>query len=701
MSAWPAVPLVAGEAWPAASPAKRLPFSELRGSSSSSSSLRSKIRRSSSQPSGGVSLSADAALRSKQQHQQQRRQRRQQQQLAGLLVGCSALARKRLGSAALARRRLQLSAAAGEQLSGEPRGLRSGSLRGSLFLFQIPLTLPTVFPASLAGLLPKHSVVLAELAAESGGGFAAFDFEPRQKDSLGSALRLLSGGSVPGRFGAREMRQLPSGAVRVGLLKEDASVEQVAGAIALNARFDSNLSLSSNDCNTYARSVLELLLNQPSSPTGQRLYSTLDADVMDEGSQLVYKEPSLIGAIVLVAGTTVGAGILALPAVTQKVGFLPSSGALFLCWLYMATTGLLIAEVALADMASSGKQATSLQSMASRTIGPIGAFVSSASFVIVHFGLLVAYISKGGELLAEVFGGASAAAPGPVLFAAVFGGLVFATKGSDTLELLNNAFAAVVLVSFFLLVSLALPLVEPSRLFDVADWSSTSDIVPTLLLSLVYHNVVPTICAKLEGDRGKISLAIVVGSFLPFLMFLIWNGVILAAVPPGGSADPLDALRASQGSGLLGLGVLAFSLSAIVTSFIGFVIALTDFFADVLGDGSSSSDTGSARNLNRVRDFALTLLPPLALACYDPSLFFQAIDKAGAFGVSMLFGFLPAWMALMQRASELPVLVRSPGFLGGYERAPLAPGGVAVLVVVGGGALALVAENALELLTGG
>ena len=30
-------------------------------------------------------------------------------------------------------------------------------------------------------------------------------------------------------------------------------------------------------------------------------------------------------------------------------------------------------------------------------------------------------------------------------------------------------------------------------------------------------------------------------------------------------------------------GILTFSLSAIVTSFVGFVVALTDFFADFLG----------------------------------------------------------------------------------------------------------------------
>jgi len=57
------------------------------------------------------------------------------------------------------------------------------------------------------------------------------------------------------------------------------------------------------------------------------------------GSKSKSKSPR--NAIVLVAGTTVGAGILALPAVTQPAGFIPSTLALTGAWMYMATTGLL------------------------------------------------------------------------------------------------------------------------------------------------------------------------------------------------------------------------------------------------------------------------------------------------------------------------------------------------------------------------
>ena len=75
------------------------------------------------------------------------------------------------------------------------------------------------------------------------------------------------------------------------------------------------------------------------SPTGARLFSNLNPET------LRHEPGTVLGAAALVAGTTVGAGILALPAVTQASGFAASSAALTACCLFNIITGLLVAEV--------------------------------------------------------------------------------------------------------------------------------------------------------------------------------------------------------------------------------------------------------------------------------------------------------------------------------------------------------------------
>ena len=70
----------------------------------------------------------------------------------------------------------------------------------------------------------------------------------------------------------------------------------------------------------------------------------------DDDATAARSEGSVFGAAALVTGTTVGAGILALPAVTLSSGLGPSSLLLGGVWVYMACSGLLIAEVNLNSM---------------------------------------------------------------------------------------------------------------------------------------------------------------------------------------------------------------------------------------------------------------------------------------------------------------------------------------------------------------
>ena len=93
---------------------------------------------------------------------------------------------------------------------------------------------------------------------------------------------------------------------------------------------------------------------------------------------------TLTSAIALTAGTTCGAGILALPAFTIKAGFLPSSLSLTGAWLYMVTTGLLIAEVNLNLAGKSHRPDGGLVSMARRTIGSTGAGATGAAYLFLH-----------------------------------------------------------------------------------------------------------------------------------------------------------------------------------------------------------------------------------------------------------------------------------------------------------------------------
>jgi hypothetical protein len=86
----------------------------------------------------------------------------------------------------------------------------------------------------------------------------------------------------------------------------------------------------------------------------ERLFSNLNEATLE------HEPGSLSSAVLLIAGTTVGAGILAIPSVTQESGFLASAVTCVTCWIYMVGTGLLVAEVNVNTMCELGSGGVSL-----------------------------------------------------------------------------------------------------------------------------------------------------------------------------------------------------------------------------------------------------------------------------------------------------------------------------------------------------
>ena len=149
----------------------------------------------------------------------------------------------------------------------------------------------------------------------------------------------------------------------------------------------------------------------------------------------------------------------------------------------------------------------------------------------------------------------------------------------------------------------------------------------------------------------------------------------------------------------------AFSFFAISTSFIGFVLGLTDFLAD--GLGWQTTEKGK----NDPRTFALALVPPTVFALSYPDIFLSALDSAGTFGVLTLFGCLPPLMAWSDRYGlpwEQTAAEGGAAEGGGFEGVPrgklapedrtepLVPGGKAALAAVFAFAGSVVLSESVE-----
>lgn len=356
---------------------------------------------------------------------------------------------------------------------------------------------------------------------------------------------------------------------------------------------------------------------------------------------------SILGAIALITGSTVGAGMLALPEATAGGGFIPSAGIMIVSWLILTSEALLLAEVNLSVKEKQSKTGNNqdtvvtLKDMAEKTLGPIGGKLTSGLYLFLANTLLVAYISKGGELLDLLSNHSLSTTIGSIVFTLGLGGLLW--KGSEkTIDLTNRVFTSILLFLFGGLLVGGAQSAQFSTLLMQQDWSQGYGALPVIFLALVYHDLVPVLCKMLGWNKTKIRTALVCGSFIPLALFLAWDAVALALVPgavnvieAGGVIDPVRVLIETQGE-LAGTTIGMFSLLAVVTSFIGTTLSLSEYMKAEMPDWLKSDKKTTAQVPMLPKDDKLTaMVMALALPTFatfaSPNLFFTATRLAVIF----------------------------------------------------------------------
>jgi tyrosine-specific transport protein len=367
---------------------------------------------------------------------------------------------------------------------------------------------------------------------------------------------------------------------------------------------------------------------------------------------------SLFGGILLIAGSCIGAGMLGLPVLSAFAGFVPSLVMLLLAWLFMLSTGLLVLEVNLWFF-----EEVSLVTMAGRTLGIWGKLLSWSGFLFLFYAIMVAYIAGCGQLSADFISTLSGLALPPALCGLLLTLFftIFLYLGARAVDLFNRTMVVGLIISYLTLVALGLPYIQPQLLYH-QDWSLAFIVLPTMIISFGYHNLIPSLKNYIGHDAKKLRIAIAIGSAIPLVVYLLWEILILGLIPlegEGGFRHGLDQgdlatqlLKGAIGSPYVGLLAEYFAFFAIVTSFLGVGLSFVDFLAD----GLHIKKIGKSK----LALCAMVVAPPYLFSLFYPKVFIAAINYAGAFGVVLLFGILPVAMVwsgrYRQRLGSVPQL---------------------------------------------
>jgi tyrosine-specific transport protein len=391
---------------------------------------------------------------------------------------------------------------------------------------------------------------------------------------------------------------------------------------------------------------------------------------------------TVLGASMLVTSNTIGAGCLVLPELTSGPGLALSTAAFATSYVVNLLSGLTIAHVAieqhqqrLLQQQQAGAsllplESSSFQDLAKSTLGESAGTIVSSVSLLVNAAVLSFDVGQVGRIASEQ---AAAAATSSILPAAVplellgpaasvvFGASVATLLANCSPKKLSNVASVCVtllLVSFagllaesapVLLQDPIAPLVAPGTASDV--WGSFGEAAPVIFMSMVYQNIVPTIVKMLDYDAKKSTAALSLGSFVPLCLYMLWCAG--SSVGTGGAEADL------QSNALLAV----FTVTTLLGSAIGTGLSLTEevqslrstaaisAFAPEVSAAAASSDHHESRPQWSTVAFSFGVPLITALALGEDRVI-DALEWAGSFGSPLLYGVLPAAMALQRRRQQ-------------------------------------------------
>lgn len=360
---------------------------------------------------------------------------------------------------------------------------------------------------------------------------------------------------------------------------------------------------------------------------------------------MVKSNNRLIGGILLIVGTSIGAGMLALPVSTASAGFVDS--ALFLClsWLIMTLGAFLVLEVNLYLPAD-----CNMLSMAQKTLGKTGKYITWLCYLFLLYSLLAAYISGGSDVLQNLLSLANIKLPATVsaiIFTLCLGFIVY--SGIKMVDYFNRGLMFIKLGTLLLLILLITPHISLSQLTG-GELKYISGAMFILLTSFGFASIVPSLRSYFADDIKSLRRAIIIGSLIPLVCYIAWDAVLMGVLPIR-AFENISASGHTTTSLIEHLSNIThsfwitdffrlFAAICMLTAFLGVSIGLFDFWAD----GLKCKKHGK-QGLNVL---SLTFVPPLAIVLLYPNAYLKALQFAGLICVILLV-LLPTLMAYRGR----------------------------------------------------
>lgn len=349
----------------------------------------------------------------------------------------------------------------------------------------------------------------------------------------------------------------------------------------------------------------------------------------------------IIGSALIIAGTALGAGMLAIPMVLAQFGLFYGTLLMLFIWFGTTYSALLLLEATIKSGGGLG-----LNSIARKTLGKGGQLLTNTLLYALLICLLMAYILGAADLLkqgAAAIGITLTFTQSQIAFTLVSG--VIVTCGTGVIDKLNRLLFVVMLLSLVMTLVALLPSFSIQNLDQMShvDHLGLIQTSAVLFTSFGFMVVIPSLVSyNSEASDKQLRNMVILGSVIPLVCYLCWLFAVVGNLP----ADKLTQFS-SVSQLMAGFEHDAPWVSTVLSLFTGLAL-LTSFFGVAMSLFDQNQDLFRQ---NRMVTYVLTFVLPLVGAILAADQFLSVLAYAGIILV-FLAVFVPLAMVYKVRLAN-------------------------------------------------
>ncbi len=362
---------------------------------------------------------------------------------------------------------------------------------------------------------------------------------------------------------------------------------------------------------------------------------------------------SIMGGSFLVAGTTIGAGMLALPIAGAGMWSFWMLIAFIITWFCIFHSGLMILETNLNYPLGS-----SFDTIVKDTLGQSWNIINGITVSFVSYILVYAYISAGGSAIAEILNITTGYKANQMLVGLIFASVLAFIVWSSTkaVDRMTTILVGGMVIAFVISISSLTFNIKITYLLDteavekIGYFPFIFSSLSVLLTAFGYHQTVPSLVKYYGKSPKKIMKSLLFGTLLALLFYIFWVLAVFGNIPRnifvdiiragGNTGNLLASIDDGSKTSFISTTLSLFAVMAIASSFLGVTLGLFDYLMDLF----HSDNTPVAR----VKIAAILYAPPFIGSILYPDGFLMAIGFAGL-AMTVWAAIVPALMAKASR----------------------------------------------------